>query len=266
LKSTFLRSVFFVFWILLALQLEACSHSRQGIMDDPQHIPGPFIVRKPEPKPKHRPRPKPEPPPIEVMMPQPFKKPVIVIDPGHGGEDFGTHSLTPPKYHEKYLNLATAKVLRGYLEQLGYHAILTRSEDVFISLDKRAQLANGKKPVLFVSVHYNSAPSEEAHGVEVYYYQNEEDQQRSNQSKTLAQHALIQILANTKAKSRGVKHGNFAVIRNTKMPAILIEGGFLTNAGEMQKIKNPDYVKKLAWGIAKGIQDYMNKNILTKVP
>ena len=68
------------------------------------------------------------------------------------------------------------------------------------------------------------------------------------------------MIAQTKAKSRGVKHGNYAVIRKTLMPAILIEGGFVTNEAELQNLKDPVYLKRLAWGIVKGIEEYLNLN------
>ncbi len=183
----------------------------------------------------------------------------IVIDPGHGGEDFGTHSNTKPKYQEKHLNLSTAQLLRTFLNKQGYKTIMTRSDDTFISLDRRAEFANEQKPTLFVSVHYNSAPSKEAEGIEVYFYKSDEDKVRTRESRLLAKAILDKVLDNTEAKSRGIKHGNFAVIRKTDMPAVLIEGGFLTNDNEMQRIKDPAYVKKLAWGIAQGITAYLER-------
>lgn len=186
-------------------------------------------------------------------------KGLIIIDPGHGGEDFGTHSKTRPSYQEKNLNLSTAKLLNDYLRRKGYMTLLTRTKDVFIPLNERAIFANRRKPDLFVSVHYNSAPNPKAEGVEVYYYVKGSDKARAEKSKRLAKSVLDQIIYNTKAKSRGVKDGNFAVIRETTMPAILIEGGFLTSNAEMQKIKDPAYLKKLAWGIAQGIDAYMRK-------
>jgi len=79
----------------------------------------------------------------------------------------------------------------------------------------------------------------------------------------LAQSILDKTIKNTQAKSRGVKHGNYAVIRETAMPAVLIEGGFLTNTSEMEKIKSAAYLKSLALGIAQGIQNYLAKeNVL----
>lgn len=187
---------------------------------------------------------------------------IVMLDAGHGGDDFGTHSLGKPVYHEKYLNLSTTMMVKKILQQFGYEVILTRQDDTFIPLDKRSEFANEQKPRLFVSIHFNSAPSTSAEGIEVFYFRNEEDKLRMNKSKALAQSILDKTLQNTQAKSRGVKHGNYAVIRETKMPAALIEGGFLTNEKEMEKIKNASYVKSLALGIAQGIQDYLAKDVL----
>lgn len=190
-----------------------------------------------------------------VLAPQ---KSLIVIDPGHGGHDMGTQSISKPRYQEKSLNLVTAQFVKGYLQQLGYQVYMTREDDTFVSLDKRAQLANERKPALFVSIHYNSAPSAEAQGIEVFYYQSKDDKERMVKSKRLAQAVLKNVLAYTKAKSRGVKQGNLAVIRQTNMPAILVEGGFVTNAEELQNLKDPTYLKRLAWGVVRGIEEYMN--------
>ncbi len=194
-----------------------------------------------------------------IKPPLLIQKAFILIDPGHGGSDVGTQSIFKPRYQEKSLNLLTANFLRNYLQQLGYRTAMTRQDDVFISLEERARLANEQNPTLFVSIHYNSAPSAEAQGVEVYFYQSKENKMRTTKSKQLAQVILRNVLIYTKAKSRGVKHGNFAVIRETDMPAILIEGGFMTNEGELLNLKDPAYLKRLAWGVAKGIQEYLDR-------
>jgi N-acetylmuramoyl-L-alanine amidase len=193
-----------------------------------------------------------------VNLPKPFfQKSLIVIDAGHGGQDLGTQSLLEPKSQEKHLTLTTALILNKYLKNLGYQTILTRAEDFFVPLDLRAAFANSNKASLFVSVHYNSAPNTQAEGVEVYYYQSDKSKERSEQSKQLADNVLKRVIANTKAKSRGIKHGNFAVIRETKMPAILVEGGFVTNDRELKNLRNPEYLKKIAESIAQGINDYL---------
>lgn len=195
--------------------------------------------------------------PEPCVVPPRALPPLIIIDPGHGGEDQGTLSLIKPAYQEKFLTLATANLLRDYLQKLGYRTKMTRTSDVFISLSNRAKIANEANAAFFVSVHYNSAPSKEAHGIEVFYYRSDTDLQRTNASKAFATDVLNQVLVMSKAKSRGVKAGNFAVIRETKMPAILVEGGFLTNAEELEKIKDPQYLKVLAWGIAQGVDRYI---------
>jgi N-acetylmuramoyl-L-alanine amidase len=184
---------------------------------------------------------------------------LIVIDPGHGGHDTGTQSISKPRYQEKSLNLVTAQFVKGFLQQLGYQVFMTREDDTFISLDKRAQLANEKKPTLFVSIHYNSAPNAEAQGVEVFFYQSKDKKERTLKSKRLAQAILKNVLVHTQAKSRGVKQANYAVIRETNMPAVLVEGGFVTNEAELQNLKDPTYLKKLAWGIVRGIEEYTSK-------
>jgi N-acetylmuramoyl-L-alanine amidase len=183
---------------------------------------------------------------------------LIVIDPGHGGKDVGTQSISKPRYQEKSFNLITAQFVKQYLQQLGYRVFLTRETDRFVSLEKRAKLANEKKPTLFVSIHYNSAPSAEAQGIEVFFYHSNEKKERTLKSKRLAHAILKNVLTKTKAKSRGVKHGNYAVIRETDMPAVLIEGGFLTNESELQKLKDPLYLKHLAWGIVCGIDECLD--------
>jgi N-acetylmuramoyl-L-alanine amidase len=184
---------------------------------------------------------------------------LIVLDAGHGGDDFGTHSDGKGKLHEKNLNLSTTQMVKSYLQESGYQVAMTRSDDLFISLEERANFANEVKPLLFVSIHYNSAPSKEADGIEVFYYQDDENKSRTRQSMQLAQAVLDKVIKNTKAKSRGIKHGNLAVIRRTNMPAILIEGGFMTNPKEMEKLRDPAYQKSIAQGIAQGVQAYLAK-------
>ena len=185
------------------------------------------------------------------------QKYLIVLDPGHGGHDAGTQSISKPRYQEKSLNLVTAQFTKEFLQQLGYQVVMTREDDRFISLDKRAKIANEQKPNLFVSIHYNAAPSAEAQGIEVFYYQSKDAKTRTAESKRLAQAVLKNVLSQTQAKSRGVKSGNYAVIRETTMPAILVEGGFVTNEAELQKLKDPTYLKQIAWGIVKGIDEYL---------
>lgn len=190
---------------------------------------------------------------------KPESQALIILDPGHGGRDLGTHSKNTPKYQEKTLTLTTSRLVRGYLEKMGYTVAMTRNRDVFIPLEKRSEFANSRQPEVFVSIHFNSAPNKQAEGIEIFYYGTDDDKKRKNDSKSLAQNILKRIVKNTSAKSRGVKHGNLSVVRETTMPAVLVEGGFLTNEKEEQKIQDMDYLKKLAKGIAQGINDYVSR-------
>lgn len=243
-------------YLLLVLCFSACSQQQTRFQP-----PIPVGYKPAKPMVRDVPKTVYSPPATSVKVPfLPKKGGLIVIDPGHGGEDFGTYSKKIPKYQEKHLTLATARMLNNYLQQMGYETLMTRNEDVFISLDKRALIANIHKPKVFVSIHYNSAPSKDAEGIEVFYYRSDQDKSRTADSKRLAQAVLDKLLDATKAKSRGIKHGNLAVVRETKMPAILIEGGFLTNDKERENIKDASYMKRVAYGIALGIQDYIAKN------
>lgn len=185
------------------------------------------------------------------------KDALIMIDPGHGGEDYGTYSLTTPRKHEKYLTLATAVYLKEHLTKMGYRTAMTRSQDQFISLDERCAIANKRKATLFVSLHYNSAPNTDAHGIEVFYYKQADDAKRTATSKALATKILAHTLKATKANSRGVKNGDYKVLRDTEMPAILIEGGFFTNTEELEKLQSPVYVNRLAKAIAIAIDEHI---------
>lgn len=182
----------------------------------------------------------------------------VVLDPGHGGRDAGTQSIAKPRQQEKTLTLTTARLVQGYLQRSGYQVWMTREDDRFVALEQRAKWANEKHPRLFVSIHYNAAPSSEAQGIEVYFYTSKEKNERTAHSKRLAQMILRHAIAQTGAKSRGVKSGNYAVIRETTMPAVLVEGGFVTNEMELSKLKDPLYLQRLASGVARGIQEYLN--------
>lgn len=195
--------------------------------------------------------------PRPAMIVQP-KSEVIVVDAGHGGKDAGTSS-TLYNYEEKRLTLETAFLVCDSLKKLGYKTILTRDHDTFVPLDTRAEIANTLQADLFVSVHYNHSSSEDVEGVEVYYYKENKTppSQRILESKELGREVLRKIITHTSAASRGVKQANFAVVRETKMPAILIEAGFLSNPNERHKIKDQKYQHTLAQGIAHGIDHYL---------
>lgn len=180
------------------------------------------------------------------------RAPLIVIDPGHGGADRGAKVGSAI---EKKLAMRTAIYLKRYLTQKGFRVLLTRSGDETVSLDKRASIANKTKCHLYVSLHFNAHHNKSVNGIEVFYY-NKGLQWRKARSKRVADSVLKEVIRSTKALSRGVKHGNFHVIRETNMPAILVEGGFITNNEERQKIEQAQYLKQLANSIGKAVHRY----------
>jgi N-acetylmuramoyl-L-alanine amidase len=180
--------------------------------------------------------------------------PLIILDPGHGGTDEGAKVQS---MMEKRVALSTALMTKRQLETLGYRVILTRSRDIFLALPRRVAIANKSKGALFVSIHYNSSPNAIAKGIEIYYYE-AKGEARTRASKRLANHILHQVLDQTEAHSRGVRRGNFYVVRETAMPAVLVEGGFMTNQDERSLLKDRKYLEKIAKGIAQGVHDYLS--------
>lgn len=181
--------------------------------------------------------------------------PTIVIDAGHGGTDLGTKSKKP-FCEEKRVCLQTARLVKKYLEQLGYHVVMTRVSDAFIPLSRRVQVAAQSGGSVFVSVHYNSAPAQSAQGVEIFFFNGKEEKSRTIASKRLAESVLPRILRRTSAVSRGVKSGNYYVLRENTIPAIIVEGGFISNPDECSLLKTFTYQDLVARGIADGIDQY----------
>jgi N-acetylmuramoyl-L-alanine amidase len=180
-------------------------------------------------------------------------RPLVILDAGHGGSDEGAkvHSLL-----EKRITLNTVLLLKKRLQEMGYRVILTRSRDVFIPLQRRVSIANKTKAVVFVSVHYNASQSADAKGVEIFYY-GTQGSWRSQASRLLASAVLSHVIQETEAECRGVKAANFHVIRETEMPAILVEGGFMTNSAERALLRDKIYLDKIAKGIAIGVDRYI---------
>jgi N-acetylmuramoyl-L-alanine amidase len=185
-------------------------------------------------------------------------KATVVIDVGHGGTDLGARAHKP-YCEEKKLCLQTARLVKRYLNQLGYHVVMTRESDAFIPLHKRVEIASQASGDLFVSVHFNSTRNPTAQGIEVFYFDSREDKTRTNSSRKLADSVLSRVIRRTSAVSRGVKKGNFYVIREAIMPAILVEGGFISNPDERAQLRSREYQEKIARGIADGIDYFLKK-------
>ena len=171
----------------------------------------------------------------------------VVIDAGHGGKDYGGSN---GKVYEKHLALDTAKRVDYMLRRKGYRTRMTRSSDVFISLQKRASIGNRYKNSIFISIHYNCTYRRAAKGIETFYY--------TSRSKSLAKYVHKAILRKTGANDRKVKHARYYVIRNAKNPSILFEGGFLTNSSERRACKKGHYRQRIAEGIVSGIDKYQS--------
>jgi N-acetylmuramoyl-L-alanine amidase len=211
----------------------------------------------------------------------------IVIDPGHGGKDPGAVSQTR---QEKQIVLSLSKTLSGILVKKGYNVQLTRATDVFIPLRKRTQFATDQKADLFISIHTNASTARQAAGIETYYLALASDESaritamrenagaeynmkeldalvgrilkesKSTESRRLAELIQAQLTSEKQVKNRGVKHAPFVVLIGTKVPAVLVEVGFISNPREGKKLTTKAYQRQLATAIAKGIEQYI-KNL-----
>ena len=211
----------------------------------------------------------------------------IVIDPGHGGKDPGAVSQTR---QEKQIVLSLSKTLSGILVKKGYNVQLTRETDVFIPLRKRTQFATDQKADLFISIHTNASTARQAAGIETYYLALASDESaritamrenagaeynmkeldalvgrilkesKSTESRRLAELIQAQLTSGKQVKNRGVKHAPFVVLIGTKVPAVLVEVGFISNPREGKKLTTKAYQRQLATAIAKGIEQYI-KNL-----
>lgn len=191
--------------------------------------------------------------PIPTLEPSRRGKGVIFIDPGHGGRDVGA---VGNGIFEKDVVLAISLQLGKMLQQAGYGVIYARTIDVEIDLEPRVRAAAQNRADLFISIHANSLESRLSHvnGVETFFAPG------ATQSKALAEVVQQQIINLTGANDRGVKSARFYVIRNSSMPAILIETGFVTNPREAANLNNPAYQARLARAIAMGIEKFLNRN------
>ena len=169
----------------------------------------------------------------------------IVIDAGHGGHDNGGQwGLV----YEKHLALDTAYRLESKLKALGYNTVMTRRSDYFISLPQRVSTGNSCRNAIFVSIHYNYTWKQDVSGLETFYY--------SSQGKTLADYVHSSLIRRTRTVDRKVKYARFYVIRNSSIPAILVEGGFVSNLPERNRMKSGWFRESIAQGITDGIQRY----------
>lgn len=170
----------------------------------------------------------------------------VVIDAGHGGFDRG--GIPANIIPEKGVALDVARRLRRYLDDAGFRTVMTRSSDTFVTLDSRVGVANRQRRAIFVSIHFNSAPRRGANGIETFY--------GSPRAKRLASLIQRNAMKTTSGENRGIKRARFYVLRRSKIPAVLIECGFLTNPQDARRAARPAYRDQLARQIARAIIQY----------
>ena len=234
----------------------------------------------------------PEKPPAafnRAMFPLSIRK--IVIDPGHGGEQVGAVSRSGVQ--EKNITLAVALHLRELLKQNLFDVLMTREADETVTLDKRAEFANGSHADLFVSIHVNWVPVRKLHLLETYFLGPTDDPQatqlvamenrdsgyslseyrhllektyldaRRDESRRLAKAVQAELYrsvhrVNPAVEDRGVKMAPFVVLIRTDMPAILVEVACMSNEDEVKLLSNEDYQQNIAQALLSGIQSYAN--------
>jgi len=206
----------------------------------------------------------------------------IVLDPGHGGYDKGQVS----RYgNEKDFALDVARKLRPLLQAKGLRVIMTREGDYFVPLEVRAKIANAARNSIFVSIHFNATNDDpNATGFEIFSFTPRGAPSTSDtaltsssfntqpgsgvdaQSMALSACIYHSLIGHIPEYDRGIKRARFAVLRLTKVPAVLIEGGFLTERGECKLIANKDWRGKMAAAIGVGIENYRALGVKKQPP
>src|SRR5665648_213448 len=195
------------------------------------------------------------------------KEKMIVIDIGHGGRDTGSigNQEMPDELYEKDVNLEIGLKVKELLDQAGARYKFTRESDVSMPLYDRPALANDIGADILVSIHNNSFDTEKPEGTEVYYYSKVDEQGLdegalygiySKDIAVLVQKEMVDILGTV---DRGAKESeHLAILRRSSMPAIIIEGAFMSNPGNLEKIGTAEFKEKYAYALVKGLITTMN--------
>ena len=199
-------------------------------------------------------------------------RPIVIVDAGHGGVDGGA---TGSGLLEKNLTLGMARQLGVELEKLGVRVIQSREEDVTLSLEERAELANAHPEALFVSVHFNTSSIAQVQGLETYHTSPKSlralaEIKRSfgieaatklvdDRNRLLAEKVQAAVVAEVKCRDRGVRNKSLSVTRETIIPSILVECAYLTNVTEAGRVRSQAYRASLARGIAAGVRGYLDE-------
>ena len=175
-----------------------------------------------------------------------LKGKIIIIDPGHGGNDPG--AVTKNNDYEKYYTLDISKRIQSELKRRGAKAVLIRTNDTNPSLYQRVRKINQLKGDFLVSVHVNSFINNKANGTETYYYKASE--------KLAAKKIQNQMVNHLQLRNNGIKHARMYVLKHSKIPGVLIEPCFMTNSKEYKLLKNDAFRQKIAKATVDGIHDY----------
>ena len=188
----------------------------------------------------------------EAKIEKPSKKGAlknkIVLDAGHGGTDYGA---IREGINEKDITLDIAQRVDAILRSKGYRVAHTRSGDYYVSLEERVEYSENEQPEIFVSIHVNSAVSNDPNGIETHWYH--------DYSKDLAEVIHKHMVKNLDSKDRGLFKSKFYVINHTTVPAVLCEIGFLSNEEERNKLITESRKQKTAKAIAEGIIEYLKR-------
>lgn len=181
----------------------------------------------------------------------------IMIDAGHGGSDPGASGSTSngTKIVEKDLVLDMSKRIQSRLTSTMSKVLMTRTGDTYPTLNERVAQANSSGADIFVSMHVNSYSTSSPHGTETWWNSTYE----SADSKLLAEEIQKELIATLGTYDRGVKHGDFRVIKDTKIPSVLVEIAFVSNKGDADLLADPAFRQKAADAVYRGIISYFNK-------
>ncbi|MEM6278775.1 MAG: N-acetylmuramoyl-L-alanine amidase [Verrucomicrobiota bacterium] len=204
-----------------------------------------------------------------VVRPSYIKKPInfdtVVIDAGHGAHDSGAIG---PYGREKEYALDTALRLERALQAKGFKTLLTRRNDVFLTLGQRVAIANGQRNAIFISIHYNASGSRTAEGIETYALAPQGTRStnggspwssplsgnvRDAENIALATAVHAHVIHELRSVDRGIKRARFNVLRGINKPAILFEGGFVTNSSEGKQINDAAHRQRIADSIANAV-------------
>jgi N-acetylmuramoyl-L-alanine amidase len=172
------------------------------------------------------------------------ERPVIVLDPGHGGADPGARG--PQGVTESQVTLDVARRLRPLLEHAGFHVVPTRTVDTAVRLGDRAALAEALGAVALVSIHCNSSPLREARGIETWF--------RHETGSDLARKVHEALVKATGRPDRGVRQGRLMVLKTPGMPGVLVEIGFLSHPDEASRLLDEEHQVQMAEGLARGLR------------